>query len=113
MTKKGGGMKGFRTLRLGKVKILIIGTCLIVYKENEKYQKWLFKTILKNNNNQYYSFNTIYIKGYDVRIFDLKEFDYDDNKFTLIIQDKNYETIFYFELIKHNNKFYIKPLKKE
>ena len=106
-------MKGFRALKLGKTKITIIGSCLIVYKENEKYQKWLFKTILKNNNGQYYSFNTLYLKGYDIRIFDLKEFEYNDNKFTLIIQDKNYETKFDFELVYHNNKYYIKPLKQE
>jgi len=106
-------MKAFRVLKLGKTKIRIVGTCLIVYKESEKYQKWIYKVILKNSNGQYYSFDTLYLKNYDIRIFDLKEFDYNDNKFTLIIQDRNYETKFDFELVyhKYKNKYYIKLLK--
>jgi len=105
-------MRGFRTLRLGKVYLLAVGSCLVVYKEKESHQRWKFRTILKDLNGNYYSFETIDIKDLELRIFDLNEYNYNKNLFELTIYNKNYTTNFKFEIIKKRNKTYIKPLKE-
>jgi|GEM_PF-3270896 len=102
----------FRTLKLGKIYLLSVGNCLIVYKEKEPYQKWKFRTILKDLNENYYSFDTIDIKNLELRVFNLNEHNYDKNLFELTIHNKNYKINFMFEIVKKKNKTYIKPFKE-
>jgi hypothetical protein len=105
-------MRGFRVLKLGKVHLLSVGDVLIIYKDKEPYQKWKFRTILKDLNGNYYSFDTIEVKDLELRIFNLNEYNYDKNLFELTIYNKNYITNFKFEVVKKKSKTYIKPLKE-
>jgi len=102
-------MRRLRAFNFGymtKYRILIVGSCLIVYKRTkDKYQKWLFRAILKDDTDKYYEFASLELEDADVRIFDISNCV--NKNMTLIIHDKKIVSTLKFKVVKHYNKYWI------
>ena len=102
-------MRKLRALNFGyltKYRLVLVGSCLVVYKKSkDKYQKWQFRVILKDDNDKYYEFTTLELENADVRLFDISNCE--NKNMELIIYDKKIESRLRFKIVKYYNKFWV------